>query len=376
MADVLDPGGNFASWEVMLARGARRSCEGTFRDLLLNLKARPELRPPDERQVFFMEESWSPGPPRVWQFCLPAGQLSEEEIANIPRATPHRSFRREGPHLLPMSFGSPGPEVLLHRIIVGTPPSSRSRTYFGPWQGQNPLVQCSWSDGTALTDSSTAQLRRLQVNCSARPHNALSKWEATLGCPLPIDIWQLTWMSFRSAVENTFLWQILYQILATQKWRFPGRSAGAQETWCSRCTTGMVEDTYHCVWGCPTARSCWKWVYRLLQVVSQCPPSPIHLRPEHVLIASPFPSEWAVPSQLWHSLRAILCWLIWKDRNSHVFGGDRSNVHRVCGLAWQRLTVYMHVAWRQLRERVRQDRLLLRWPRSLVGKALYGPFMR
>lgn len=110
------------------------------------------------------------------------------------------------------------------------------------------LDQYCWSEGTQsldpqLVDSSTAQLRRLHVRQAASRHNALNRWEARLGCPIPDDVWELTWLNFRSATENTFLWQILYQILATQKWRFPRNLATDQETWCSRCSLGIVEDT-------------------------------------------------------------------------------------------------------------------------------------
>lgn len=211
MADVLDQNGNFIEWEDMQRRGAAQACETPFSNLIRNLKARPVVRPPDLQIPVFMEESWSQGPPRVWQFSLPAGRLTEREISTMPRGTPDHSFRREGPHLIPTKFDPPGQELLLHRIIVGVPPHARNRTYYGTWLGQNPIVQYGWHDGTALVDSSTAQLRKLQVKHLARPHNALTRWEARLECSIPTDIWDLTWLSFRSAVENTCLWQILYQ---------------------------------------------------------------------------------------------------------------------------------------------------------------------
>lgn len=264
-------------------------------------------------------------------------------------------------------MGPLGSELLLHRILVGTASLSRTRTYFGPWSAQNPLLHYGWQDGTALVDSSTAQLRRMQVTQQASPHTALTRWETRLGCSIPTDIWQLTWLSFRSAVENTCLWQILYQVLATQKWRFPTRPAWDRELWCSRCSLGLVEDSFHCIWGCPTSRKCWEWGYWVIKLVSRCPPSPLHLRADHVLLAVALPQAWDVPFQLWHSIRAILCWLIWKDRNAHVYGGDRSDVNRIKGLAWNRLTIYMQLAWRQLRQKVRQDRLLFSEARALMA---------
>lgn len=65
MEDVLEPNGTFISWEVMQRRGADRACETPFRNLIRNLKAHPEVSPPELRKTFFMEESWSRGPTRV-----------------------------------------------------------------------------------------------------------------------------------------------------------------------------------------------------------------------------------------------------------------------------------------------------------------------
>lgn len=60
---------------------------------------------------------------------------------------------------------------------------------------------------------------------------------------------------------------------------------------------------------------------------------------EHILLMWALPSAWEVPSKLWHVMQAILCWLIWKDRNQHIFGGGRSDVQHIIGLAWHRLTL-------------------------------------
>lgn len=59
----------------------------------------------------------------------------------------------------------------------------------------------------------------------------------------------------------------------------------------------------------------------------------IRLGLEHVLIGEALPSQWDVPDKLWHTLRAILCWIIWKDHNDQVLGGERSEVHGIVRLA-------------------------------------------
>lgn len=48
-------------------------------------------------------------------------------------------------------------------------------------------------------------------------------------------------------------------------------------------------------------------------------------------------------------------------------GGAQFDYHRIIGLAWNRLAVYMNLAWRHLRQKVRQDQLLLSEARALMA---------
>lgn len=245
MADVIDPTGSFLSWDVTLCHGADPASARAYQRLILNLKRIPELKPPGEKSDIFLEEINGPGPSWVWQYYLPTGQLSTERIPFMDLSNPKRMFRREGPFLRPTRLCCPGPEVLLQRIIVGSP-RSKPLLHFGIWQGDNPLIQYQWTDGTPLIDTSTSQLRLIQVHETAGPHVALRKWTVQLGRPILDDIWHLTWMSFRSAA-NTLLWKFLYHILSTQRWRMPGRSYADPEIWCLRCSLGIPEDTFHCI---------------------------------------------------------------------------------------------------------------------------------
>lgn len=45
-----------------------------------------------------------------------------------------------------------------------------------------------------------------------------------LACSIPPSIWAVTWLNFRSANENMFMWQLIYRVIATQRWHFPMRS--------------------------------------------------------------------------------------------------------------------------------------------------------
>lgn len=155
--------------------------------------------------------------------------------------------------------------------------------------------------------------------------------------PISCNVWQLTWIEFRSAAENTFLWQLIYRIPATQRWRFPDRPSTDPETWCSRCNLQVTEDIFHCIRDCHKSRQCWDWCAALLSWVSPGTQAAIQLQPEHVLIAAALPQAWETPDRLWQTIRAIICWIILKDRNGHIFGGDQSYVSRMIALSWHGL---------------------------------------
>lgn len=204
-----------------------------------------------------------------------------------------------------------------------------------------------------MLNSSTSQLRTMLVRHNLAPHTALAKWTNQLGQTTPEEIWLSTWVNYRSAAENTFLWQLIYRIPATQRWRHPDRPATDSATWCTRCTLNVTEDLLHCVWSCPASQRVWQWWEKLLAWVSFGPPGAIRLQPEHVLIAVALPDSWETPCWLWITVGAILCWIVWKDRNSHVFGGDHTNVQRMIALSWHRLSLYVKVAWIELLGKVR-----------------------
>lgn len=74
-----------------------------------------------------------------------------------------------------------------------------------------------------MLHTSTAQLKWLLAVQHPSRHSALLKWEAQLQCSIRGDIWQTTWLPYRSPCENAFFWQLIYTAIATQKWRFQSR---------------------------------------------------------------------------------------------------------------------------------------------------------
>lgn len=244
--------------------------------------------------------------------------------------------------------------------MVRSPSLSSKKLNLGLWRDSSHfLKQYRWTDGTRILHSSTAQIRLLQVHGQGGPHGALEKWARQLSRPIPFDVWEATWLRYRSAAENTFLWQLLYRIPATNTWRFPGRPATDAETWCTRCPLSIPEDAFHCVWSCAVSRPCWEWCSRILTWCSTQRMHMVRLSPAHVFIAEALPREWETPLSLWHTMRAILCWVIWKERNNEVFTGERSSTQRMIGIAWARLALYIKSAWHDLLTRVRARKITL-----------------
>lgn len=167
--------GTFISWETAVGRGAVTSGEAAFRRVLDNCKAIPEVGPPAARLPLFLEGSVDGGPPQIWQFTVPAERLTEAWVPFLDRNSPDRAFIWEGTILRPVPWNCPGPHTTLSRVIVGSPGQSKHKIFLGPWHDSNPITQFQWADGTDLVDSSTAQLRLLQVHQTSTPHSALSK---------------------------------------------------------------------------------------------------------------------------------------------------------------------------------------------------------
>lgn len=145
------------------------------------------------------------------------------------------------------------------------------------------------------------------------------------------------------------MWQILYCALATNSWRFLGRPDGYPVTWCTRCSRHQKEDIGHCLVECPVSEPVWTWCESLLQWVSNQQTHAIRLLPPHILVAQPLPDHWDVPNILWHIVRAVVAWHIWKDRCSHCPAGNPFVAQAVIAKSWHRIAVYLRLDWQQLR---------------------------
>lgn len=259
----------------------------------------------------------------------------------------------------------PSNGAILHRVILRQATGHKAHSiHFGFWsRHRNMLLQYKWSDGTHLLDTSTAHLRALQAQQRFKPHRASERWERELGHTIPVDIWSRTWSNFRGANENTFLWQLFYRAIATQRWRFPSVPGDDPCIRCTRCNMGVKEDIIHCVWGCPVSQPCWQWCVGLLANCSAQRHRPGGLRgslePAHVFVAAPLPADWKIPGRLWLILRAVICWQVWKTRNEHFMANRPSDPQRTIRKSWHRLSMYLRKEWAYLRRKISEGKASL-----------------
>lgn len=252
-----------------------------------------------------MEATEGPDRNSVWLFRLPASHFSARWLPFVRNLDPSNTFQAHGRTLERVPNRAPAPNTGLRRKHVRSPRGTNSRLHWGIWNEDTIMCsQYNWQDGAQLINSSTAQLRLMQARQHLGPHSALEKWSFQIHRQVDEDVWRDTWVPYRSAAENTFLWQLLYRIPATNRWRFPDRPTADPATWCVRCSSNSTEDVLHYIWECPNSppnsQRCWQWCNRLLNWVSCNVPGNIHLQPAQVLIAEALPCTRETPDRLAH----------------------------------------------------------------------------
>lgn len=176
----------------------------------------------------------------------------------MQQSEPVHTFKTTGTALSKIDNSLPGPNTPLQRIIVRAPCLSTHRYRLGLWNRARALItQYNWLDDrlddNSLLNSSTSQLKILQARALTSEHGTLNKWVTQLGRPISEAIWHEMWILYRSAAENTFMYQLIYRIPATNKWHLSDRPATDADTWCPWCNLHLFEDTLHCLWDCSTS---------------------------------------------------------------------------------------------------------------------------
>lgn len=248
MGDVLEGDGTIISWAAARARGIPTKCQGAFTALVDNLATIPELDDSPTLHEFYLESIGLVGEQRVWKFMLTAAHCHENWLPFLDRTSLTQAFVCRGQSLCPSPLQPPGPDVRFRRIVVHSNGGHKLGLHGGTWTVDNTLLtQYCWKGGTQLTDYATSSIPLLQNPQQARDHPAIRKWENQLNLRLPEHVWHNTWLPFRSAKENTFLWLILFRAIATLSWVFPNLPHADSVTHCPRCNIGAKEDILHCL---------------------------------------------------------------------------------------------------------------------------------
>lgn len=225
MGDIMEPDGRIISWAAALARGLPSFCHNAFTALVDNLVQIPVLDNSHTLQEFYVEAFGPTESRMVWKFLLPPARCTTQWLPFLDRSTPKQTFIREGQSLRSIALRPPDAAVWLRRIVVLYKGYHKEAVHGGLWMEDNiMLTQYLWKGGPQLTTYSTASIRQLQNQQQARTHPAIRKWEIQLGTRLPDHVWHNTWLPFRAAKVNMFLWLVLFRAIATLSWVFPNRS--------------------------------------------------------------------------------------------------------------------------------------------------------
>lgn len=352
LGDLTEADGHIRPWNSLPVNQEDSNAHRAFTALVANIKplAPFEFLPGPNRLFFGGVDSESDG--HIWEYDVQQQFVTSNWPAIRDLSLPINTFQCKAGVIRKITRTCPPNAAVLHRILVRN--SNRQdgkRTHFGFWSAErNLLLQYKWSDGSLFLDTNTSQLCKLQASQRFRPHKAATKCGNELGCTLPVDLWSGMWLTFRGANENTFLWQLFYRAIATQRWRFPSLPPDDSQLKCTRCDLGAKEDLVHCIWGCPQSQPCWQWCSTLLTASSGRRVGGLRgsLIPAHVFVASPLPAEWLIPSRFWQILRAVLCWQVWKSPNEHFMANRSSDPRRTIRKTWHRFSMYIRKEWNGL----------------------------
>lgn len=346
--DISDANGQFKLWETLPVDNNDNVGRRAYTALLANIGNPAPFEHQIGPHLLYYGEDSSESLGQLWQYDVQQHVVSSQWQIIRDSSLPISTFECKAGSIRKITRSCPPNVVVLHRVLVcHSNRQGAKRTHFGFWSAQQHfLLQYQWLDGTSLLDTSTSQRRALQANQRFKPHTATAKWERELGVVVPVDIWKGTWLPFRGANENTFLWKLYYRVIATQRWRFPSIPVDDPQLRCTRCNLEAKEDIIHCVWSCPLSQPCWQWGLGLLQASSD----QRHrlggfrgsLEPAHIFVASPLPACWKIPGRFWLILRAVICWQVWKSRNEHFMANRPSDPARTIQKSWHRFSNYVH----------------------------------
>ena len=206
------------------------------------------------------------------------------------------------------------------------------------------LSRAKLPSGISLPCAQSADLRKLQSPNTDRVVSHLERWASTPGFDTADNSrWARIWGYYRASNEASFLWKLVYNANATQRWRNPTVSSSNPSLQCALCVAPAPEDDIHLLWDCPFAKRLWKWSFYLLSLRSGTTWVPSF---QHAIFGKQLPYDFQQLQHWWEILRGILIWNILLHWNKVMFQSH--------GL-WQSQSAIACSIWSQLLDYIKQD---------------------
>jgi hypothetical protein len=225
MRDILQEDGTFREWENGPAQRVPASCRRAYSKLLSQVKLIPQLSAVRSQRVSVFMEEVEAG--KVRRYMVKREEVQSTLSVQLSRIKPSQEFRLvhnslvEQEALTTPQGGSAVIQILVADKFVAAQ-KKIVKMKIGSVTSVRKLSQhFMWADGKPIFDTTTRHMRSL-MGRKGLIHRALIKWQ--MGSAWTANtgkLWRATWVPFRSAKENCFLWQIIYRTPATQKWRHP-----------------------------------------------------------------------------------------------------------------------------------------------------------
>lgn len=118
MGDLLDPGGNIITWNLVIERGFPEYCHRAFDALEQRIIQIPQLATTQTPREFFEEDANPRDHQHIWQYTLPPANLTAAWIPFMDRTCPVRMFTLYCKALIPTTLAAPDVAIVLRRIVV------------------------------------------------------------------------------------------------------------------------------------------------------------------------------------------------------------------------------------------------------------------
>lgn len=352
LGDISNREGKLIPWEDRA--DLPRKCKSAYIKLLGNTKADLTLSQQRRTRIsIFVVESGPIDGNFIWEFKILRSERATSYLMGNVLKEHSAAYRFKVGRIFRTSAPPPPQFTLLHRIMIGPPMNSGSagphRNYLGyPTDPCGKAELYQWKNGRDFFNVDTRQLRFLQGETKYQlAHNSIKKWRAQENWdPNPRQLWKATWVPFREAKVNGFLWQIIYRAAATNHWLAPKAPPTDESTWCKRCNTNSIEDLTHCLWDCNESQVVWRWITILTRGMTLVPASPIHLEVRHALLGDEIEAEYHPPKKWWALLRAVTCWQLWKARNEVTIQHKSSSIQALKARIWQHVRMHLTKEWK------------------------------